>query len=157
MYEAEYDGVNNYRENRTLLNKHGVKLDLVQSGYLGKFSFSQLLVSLTTSLTLLAMATLVTDYVALYLLPDKEKYDEAKYVRAKRAHSCAAERTCGACAAEHMCGRAHVRPSTCAAEHMCGLAHAQPSTRATSLAARGVRGVSPRQPRDPLLPQEERA
>jgi hypothetical protein len=34
------------------------------------------------------------------------------------------------CAAEHMCGRAHVRPSTCA----------------TSPAAGGVRGVSPRQP-----------
>ena len=61
------------------MNKHGIKIDLVQSGDLGAFSFAQLLISLTTSLTLLAMATVITDYIALYFLPDKEKYDEAKY------------------------------------------------------------------------------
>jgi len=79
MYDAVYSGANDYRQNRTLLNKHGVKIDLLQGGDLGAFSFQQLLLSLTTSLTLLAVATVVTDYVALYLLPDKERYDEAKY------------------------------------------------------------------------------
>jgi hypothetical protein len=57
---------------------HGVKIDLVQSGVLGSFSFSQLLVSLTTSLTLLAVSTVIVDYAALYLLPDKDRYDAAK-------------------------------------------------------------------------------
>ena len=79
VYESVYQGYPNYRENRTLLNKHGIKIDLVQAGDLGAFSFSELLVSLTTSLTLLAMATVITDYIALYLLPDKELYDGAKY------------------------------------------------------------------------------
>mmetsp|Transcript_24577 Transcript_24577/g.48852 ORF Transcript_24577/g.48852 Transcript_24577/m.48852 type:complete len:454 (-) Transcript_24577:33-1394(-) len=83
MYESVWqggdEGPGSYREKRTLLNKHGIKIDLVQSGDLGAFSFPQLLVSLTTSLTLLAMATVVTDYVALYLLPDKEIYNDCKY------------------------------------------------------------------------------
>ena len=69
----------NYRLNRTLLNKHGVKIDLVQSGSLASFSFPALLVSLTTSLTLLAVATVIVDYVALYLMPDKIKYSGSKY------------------------------------------------------------------------------
>ncbi|GMH69316.1 hypothetical protein TrRE_jg6064, partial [Triparma retinervis] len=79
VYDNVYQGYPNYRANRTLLNKHGIKIDLVQAGDLGAFSFSELLVSLTTSLTLLAMATVITDYIALYLLPDKELYDGAKY------------------------------------------------------------------------------
>ncbi|GMH81889.1 hypothetical protein TrVE_jg5396 [Triparma verrucosa] len=79
LYDNVWEGTDNYREKRTLLNKHGIKIDLVQSGDLGAFSFAQLLISLTTSLTLLAMATVITDYIALYFLPDKEKYDEAKY------------------------------------------------------------------------------
>ena len=78
-YTSVYQGYPNYRENRTLLNKHGIKIDLVQAGDLGAFSFSELLVSLTTSLTLLAMATVITDYIALYVLPDKQLYDGAKY------------------------------------------------------------------------------
>jgi hypothetical protein len=79
IYDAVYSGADNYRQNRTLLNKHGVKIDLLQTGELGSFSFSALLLSLTTSLTLLAVATVATDFVALYLLPDKEKYDDAKF------------------------------------------------------------------------------
>jgi len=79
VYDSVYQGYPNYRQNRTLLNKHGIKIDLVQAGDLGAFSFAELLVSLTTSLTLLAMATVITDYIALYVLPDKELYDGAKY------------------------------------------------------------------------------
>jgi len=80
LYESIWEGTGgDYRANRTLLNKHGVKIDLVQGGNLAKFSFSQLLVSLTTSLTLLAVATVITDIVALYFLPDKDRYENAKY------------------------------------------------------------------------------
>ena len=79
IWEGDPTTAGGYRQNRTLLNKHGVKVDLVQSGNLAAFSFSVLLVSLTTSLTLLAVATVITDYVALYLMPDRVKYDAAKY------------------------------------------------------------------------------
>jgi len=80
LYDNIWEGpFGNYRENRTLLNKHGIKIDLVQTGFLSSFSFSNLLVSLTTSLTLLAVASVITDYIALFLMPDRLQYNEAKY------------------------------------------------------------------------------
>jgi len=80
LYDSVWQGsFGAYRENRTLLNKHGIKIDLVQSGDLAMFSFSNLLVSLTTSLTLLAVASVMTDYIALYILPDRERYNDAKF------------------------------------------------------------------------------
>jgi hypothetical protein len=80
IYDPVYTGnSSNYRSKRTLLNKHSLKIDLVLTGNLYAFSFQMLLVSLTTSLTLLAMASVLTDYIALYLLPDKKRYNDAKY------------------------------------------------------------------------------
>jgi hypothetical protein len=57
---------------RTLLNKHGVYIQAVQQGSLRAFDFNSLLIQLTTSLTLFAVATVVTDFCAIYLLPDHE-------------------------------------------------------------------------------------
>jgi hypothetical protein len=42
----------------------------VQGGELRVFSATSLLIQLTTSLALFAIATVITDFAALYLLPD---------------------------------------------------------------------------------------
>jgi hypothetical protein len=46
----------------------------VQGGDLRQFSATALLIQLTTSLALFAMATVLTDFAALYLLPDARVY-----------------------------------------------------------------------------------
>jgi hypothetical protein len=52
---------------------------------LREFNFNTLLIQLTTSLTLLAAATVITDLVALYLLPDSEVYEKSDIFRMKSA------------------------------------------------------------------------
>ena len=42
--------------------------------YPGEFDFGQLLITLTTSLALLAIATTVVDYIALYFMPERTLY-----------------------------------------------------------------------------------
>lgn len=54
VYEAIYA---DYRSARTLLNKHGIFVQAAQGGVLRGFSFNNLLVQLTTSLTLFAVRT----------------------------------------------------------------------------------------------------
>uniref|UniRef100_A0A7S3K5J9 Purinergic receptor n=1 Tax=Aureoumbra lagunensis TaxID=44058 RepID=A0A7S3K5J9_9STRA len=76
FYDPYYS---NYRQNRTLLNKHGIHIQIAQSGTLRTFLFNNLLVQITTSLTLFAIATVITDFAALYLLPDHKIYQQYKY------------------------------------------------------------------------------
>lgn len=79
-YDSVYSGpATDYRSGRTLIDKHGVQLISIQGGSVRKFDFLNLLIVLTTSLTLLAVATVVTDFTALYLLPDKHHYNNYKY------------------------------------------------------------------------------
>jgi len=59
-----------FHQSRTLLNKHGVFIEAVQGGQIGLFNFNTLLIQLTTSLALLATATVLTDMMALYVMPD---------------------------------------------------------------------------------------
>ena len=75
-YTAEYAA---YRTDRTLLNQHGIFIEAVQGGSLKGFSFNNLLIQLTTSLTLFATATVLTDFLAMYVLPDHAAYETFKY------------------------------------------------------------------------------
>ncbi|KAH8069010.1 ATP P2X receptor [Aureococcus anophagefferens] len=77
-YDAIYA---EYRERRHLLNQHGIYVEAVQGGELrGRgFSFNNLLIQLTTSLTLFATATVLTDFLAIYVLPDRNHYNDYKY------------------------------------------------------------------------------
>ena len=61
-YSPQYS---NYRQARVLNNMHGIFIEAVQGGSLYHFSLNNLLLQLTTSLTLFAMATVVTDFVAI--------------------------------------------------------------------------------------------
>ena len=75
-YDAIYA---EYRERRHLLNQHGIYVEAVQGGELRGFSFNNLLIQLTTSLTLFATATVLTDFLAIYVLPDRNHYNDYKY------------------------------------------------------------------------------
>lgn len=62
---------------RVQLDQHGILVEVLAGGTLATFSFSNLLVQLTTSLTLLAMATVGVNYLAMYALKYRHYYSEA--------------------------------------------------------------------------------
>ena len=59
---------------RVLRNRHGVNFNVVQTGVLGQFDFVTLLLSATTSLTLLAIASTLVHMLASYLMPQRAMY-----------------------------------------------------------------------------------
>lgn len=64
---------------RTLLNEHGVRLFVLQTGSLAVVDMVTLLIAVTSSLTLLAMASTIVDMLAVYVLPEKKYYNGFKY------------------------------------------------------------------------------
>jgi hypothetical protein len=76
QYIPFYD---NYRQTRTLLNAHGIKLAVLLGGEFNEFNVVSFLVTLTTALGLLAVATTLVDMLMLYILPEKKRYQEAKF------------------------------------------------------------------------------
>ena len=54
-----------YPSSRSVLNRHGIRIFVVQAGQLGQFDATQLLLQLTTSLTLLAIANTVVDLLMM--------------------------------------------------------------------------------------------
>uniref|UniRef100_A0A7S1GFI7 Purinergic receptor n=1 Tax=Bicosoecida sp. CB-2014 TaxID=1486930 RepID=A0A7S1GFI7_9STRA len=77
-----------YPQQRVIRDQHGLKLVVIQTGRLGIFDVQTLLVQLTTTLTLFAAATTLVDLLALYVLPHRAAYRDAKVeevlVRSKR-------------------------------------------------------------------------
>lgn len=67
--------------NRTLLERHGVRIVVKQAGTIGAFNVAVMLVSLTTSLSLIAIAKVVVDFMALYCLPLRHVYSQ--YMKVK--------------------------------------------------------------------------
>lgn len=70
---------NHYRQSRTLLNAHGIRIAVLLGGEFNHFNIVTFLVTLTTALGLLAVATTIVDGLMLYILPEKDRYQEAKY------------------------------------------------------------------------------
>lgn len=68
-----------YRQTRTLLNAHGIKIAVLLGGEFNQFDAVNFLITLTTALGLLAVATTVIDVLMLYILPEKKRYYAAKY------------------------------------------------------------------------------
>eukprot|EP00563_Minutocellus_polymorphus_P020565 CAMPEP_0197721198 /NCGR_PEP_ID=MMETSP1434-20131217/4334_1 /TAXON_ID=265543 /ORGANISM="Minutocellus polymorphus, Strain CCMP3303" /LENGTH=451 /DNA_ID=CAMNT_0043306173 /DNA_START=74 /DNA_END=1425 /DNA_ORIENTATION=- len=68
-----------YRSQRTLLNAHGIKIAVLLGGEFHTFNMLSFLITLTTAVGLLAVATTIVDLLMLYVLPEKERYQEAKY------------------------------------------------------------------------------
>ena len=70
---------NPFPNKRVVLNRHGIRIFVVQAGQLGQFDVTQLLPQLTTSLTLLAIASSVVDFFMMYIAPQRETYKQYKY------------------------------------------------------------------------------
>lgn len=68
---------------RLIENRHGLLVRLSVGGSFGNFNVVYLLVMLTTSLALLAGATRLTDFMAIYVLKQKETYRSFKYEQAE--------------------------------------------------------------------------
>jgi len=68
-----------YRAERVLLRAHGIKIATVVTGNFHQFDMLTLLVTLTTALGLFAVTTTLVDSLMLYVLPEKESYQQVKY------------------------------------------------------------------------------
>jgi len=68
---------------RLIENRHGVLVRLSVGGSFGNFNVVYLLVMLTTSLALLATATRIVDFLAIYVLQKKDVYRSFKYEQAQ--------------------------------------------------------------------------
>jgi ATP P2X receptor len=68
-----------YREKRTLFTAHGIRIAVLLGGEFHKFELVSFLITVTTALGLLAVSTTVVDSLMLYILPEKERYAQAKY------------------------------------------------------------------------------
>eukprot|EP00931_Biecheleriopsis_adriatica_P116369 TRINITY_DN92008_c0_g1_i1.p1 TRINITY_DN92008_c0_g1~~TRINITY_DN92008_c0_g1_i1.p1 ORF type:complete len:425 (-),score=39.97 TRINITY_DN92008_c0_g1_i1:36-1310(-) len=64
---------------RTVRNNHGIEISVIQTGKIGKFSAFSLLVTLTTALTMIAVASFSVDTIATYFLPEKDHFVRGKY------------------------------------------------------------------------------
>lgn len=65
-------------DHRELLDRHGIRLIIVQNGQIGEFDLSTLLLTLVTSLGLMAVATTVVDIMAMRCLPNRQLYTKYK-------------------------------------------------------------------------------
>jgi len=78
-YSSQMNVWDVYPTNRTTISKHGVYVDVIPSGTLAKFSFNNLLIQLTTSLTLLAISGTIVSALAKYVLRHRMYYRHAMY------------------------------------------------------------------------------
>jgi hypothetical protein len=63
-----------------VLKQYGIKIVVLITGRLGVFSFNTLLIQLAAGSALLGVGILLTDSIALYLLPERKLYTEAKFM-----------------------------------------------------------------------------
>lgn len=66
------------KENATRENRHGVQVVVLQTGSVGHFNFTTLLINLVSGLGLLAIGAVICDFVALYVMPDRQLYTRCK-------------------------------------------------------------------------------
>ena len=69
----------NSTDTRTIRDAHGLRFNVVFTGEMGAPDTMTLLLQLTTSIALLALATTITDQVAITFMPRKSEYRSAKY------------------------------------------------------------------------------
>jgi len=62
---------------RILHHKYGIHITIIQTGRLGRFSFSALLGQLGSGMGLLALGATVVEYLAIYAMPKRRLYREA--------------------------------------------------------------------------------
>ena len=69
----------NSTDTRTIRDAHGLRFNVVFTGEVGAYDTTTLLLQLTSSLALLALATTITDQVAITFMRNKGLYRDVKY------------------------------------------------------------------------------
>lgn len=67
-YKIEEAVYSNAGVSRTIYNRHGVRFIFIQTGVVGSFDLTDLLITLVTGLGLLAVATTFVDFTMSYIL-----------------------------------------------------------------------------------------
>jgi ATP P2X receptor len=76
-----------YRDSRTLLNAHGIRIAVLLGGEFNQFNIVTFLVTVTTAFGLLALATTIVDSLMLYILPEKERYRQVVFENTEQFES----------------------------------------------------------------------
>jgi len=75
------ENLQQFIEYRNLYKVYGLRFFFLLTGRGGKFNIVPLIVNLGSGIALLAVATLLTDIICLYFLPQKKQYKEFKYTK----------------------------------------------------------------------------
>eukprot|EP00756_Hemistasia_phaeocysticola_P022060 Hpha_TRINITY_DN15810_c1_g8::TRINITY_DN15810_c1_g8_i1::g.191332::m.191332 len=75
------DGVTLSPNKRAVYDRHGVRVVFIRAGTLHAFEFNELLIQLTASLTLFAVANLLVDFLCTTVLPYHAVYRSYKYIK----------------------------------------------------------------------------
>ncbi|CAJ0628230.1 1339_t:CDS:2 [Entrophospora sp. SA101] len=68
-------------------NRHGIRITFKQYGKIGEFDFISLLINLVAAITLFSVSTFLVEFLMLYLLPEKNQYQEAIFERTEIQNS----------------------------------------------------------------------
>lgn len=84
-YNFRYSRYNSFngQEKRDLFKAYGIRFEILTSGSGSKFSIVPLALNIGSGVGLLAMATLICDFVMLYFEPAKDLYNKKKYLYVK--------------------------------------------------------------------------
>eukprot|EP00729_Bicosta_minor_P002444 gene2444-16107_t len=77
-YKIEEAVYSNAGVSRTIYNRHGVRFIFIQTGVVGSFDLTDLLITLVTGLGLLAVATTFVDFTMSYILQGRDVYNAYK-------------------------------------------------------------------------------
>lgn len=73
---TQHNGVNT---NRTIHHIHGLRFLVTQTGNVGDWDFNTILLQATTSVAILAFATVIVDVLLQHFLPDSDRYRKHKF------------------------------------------------------------------------------
>jgi len=76
-------GPDDPKQARVVKEYHGIRVMIEQSGSVAVWDNIQLLLILTTTLALMAVANCITETVALHCMPESDKYWSIKFERPK--------------------------------------------------------------------------
>eukprot|EP01103_Thecamoeba_quadrilineata_P020611 TRINITY_DN894_c0_g1_i1.p1 TRINITY_DN894_c0_g1~~TRINITY_DN894_c0_g1_i1.p1 ORF type:complete len:274 (+),score=29.93 TRINITY_DN894_c0_g1_i1:475-1296(+) len=74
----------NYPNQMIQRNRHGIRMIFLQTGFIGGFDFLVLLLNCVAGMGLLAVATVVVDILAFFLVPERDYYSKYKYDEEER-------------------------------------------------------------------------
>lgn len=79
QYKADQTKFSDDLQEVVIMGRHGIRIVFLQVGEIGKFDFQELLLTFVSGFGLLAVATLIVDFLSTSVLSWKDFYGQAKY------------------------------------------------------------------------------